>query len=131
MKSRGNFSLKDDLTTAQHAVRAAFADRCGWELAKTGFTLHELRNGHHRVPWTDDLWPTSHPRNPLDHQEYCRFAWGRHLPAAIVSHEYSSFEDSVVFAKANGLIATRLPASWYSPEQAIAVAYTSPLIPFR
>jgi hypothetical protein len=118
------------LKAAQEAARLDFAEQHGWVLAKKGFTLNELRNGHHSIRWTDDLWPTRHPRNPLDHCEYYRFGWGAHFPAAILSHEYGRIEDSEEFAKANGLIATRLTASWYSPANATAVVYTSPLIPF-
>lgn len=123
-------AIQNELRIARAAADSAFADQHGWELAKTGFTLDELRNGHHRMRWTDDLWPIGYPVNPIDHSEYYRFSWGSHFPAAIVSHEYGAFEDSEAFATANGLIATRLPASWYNPARATAVVYTSPLIHF-
>ncbi len=123
-------ALRGERDAARNAVRDAFADQYGWEHRQTWFTLHELRNGHHRPRWTDDLWPTSYPNCPIDHAEYFRYVWGPHFPVAIVSHEYGSLENSRAFAKANGLIATRLLASWYNPEGATAVVYTSPLIPF-
>jgi hypothetical protein len=123
-------AIQNELLIARATAARAFAERHGWELAKKGFTLHELRNGHHSIRWTDDLWPTSHRRDPLDHEEYYRFAWGSHFPAAILSHEYGPFAASEAFAKANGLIATRLPASWWDPARTIAVVYTSPLIAF-
>jgi hypothetical protein len=118
------------LIAARETVRNDFAEKHGLRHTPRGFTVGQLRNGHHSLRWTDDLWPISNPVNPIDHAEYYRFAWGPRFPAAIVSHEYGSFEGSVAFAKANGLVATRLPASWYAPTQATAVVYTSPLIPF-
>ena len=123
--------IQNKLLIARAVATQAICDQYTWEIAKEGFTLHELRNGHHRPRWTDDLWPTDDSlRNPLDHAEYYCFAYGPRFPAAIVSHEFGPFEDSQTFAEVNGLIATRLQVSWYDPVRAIAVAYTSPLVPF-
>lgn len=122
--------LRNELTGAQRAVRDSWADQHGWQLAKKGFTLHELRNGHHRPRWTDDLWPDGWPSHPLDHSEFYRSAWSPHYPVALVSHGYAPFDAHLIYAKANGLIATLIPESWWDPERAIAVVYTSPLIPF-
>jgi hypothetical protein len=123
-------SIQSQLQIARAAAADTFADLHGLERSKKGFSLDELRNGPHRPRWTDDLWPIGWPINPIDHSEYYRFVWGRHPPAAIVSHEYGSFEASEAFAKANGLIVTRLPESWYRPARVTAVVYTSPLVPF-
>jgi hypothetical protein len=123
-------AIENELRIARATATSTFADQHGWERAKKGFPLHQLRNGHRRPRWTDDLWPNDWTAYPIDHAEYYCFAWGPRFPAAIVSHEYSSFEESEALAKANGLIATRLPASWYNPARATAVVYTSPLIPF-
>ena len=123
-------TLRNELLIARTTAADIFAELHGLARTKKGFTLHALRNGHQHRRWTDDLWPNDWPTETIDHPEYYRFGWGRHLPAAIVSHEYGSFAASEAFAKANGLKATRLPASWYAPGRATAVVYTSPLIPF-
>lgn len=118
-----------ELENARATVREDFASQHGWRHTTKSFTVDQLRNGHHCQHWTDDLWPTDWPYYPIDHPDYFRVAARPWFPVAIVSHEYGAFEDSQAYAKANGLIATLLPMSWYSPEQAIAVLYTSPLIP--
>lgn len=123
-------AIENELLIARATAADTFAELHGMERAKKGFPLHQLRNGHRRLRWTDDLWPNDWSAYPIDHAEYYCFTRGPHFPAAIVSHEYSSFEESEAFAKAHGLIATRLPASWYNPARATAVVYTSPLIPF-
>jgi hypothetical protein len=122
-------AAQDELFAARAAMRDDFASQYGWRHTTKGFTVDQLRNCHHPRHWTDDLWPTGSPSCPIDHAEYLRVDARPWFPVAIVSHEYGSFESSLAYAKANGLVATSLPTSWYSPERANAVLYTSPLIP--
>jgi len=62
---------------------------------------------------------------PMDHPEYFRVNRRPWLPAAIVSHEYSSFDLSSALASREGLTAELLPASWYWPGHCRAVLYTA------
>ena len=111
-------AAQDELIAARETMRDKFAAQHGWIYSERGFTNDQLRRGSTQAR-RGDCWHAC----PMDHREYFRLAKRPWRPAAIVSHEYSSFEYSQALATKYGITATMLPASWYSPETANAVLY--------
>jgi hypothetical protein len=60
----------------------------------------------------------------LDHLDYFRETAHPYRPVSIVTHSYALEADFDRFAASYGLIAERLPESWYYPELAVAVLFT-------
>jgi hypothetical protein len=111
---------------ATHAARYYFASLQGWRFTEASFTVKDLLigRGRERSPrrLSERLPAGSHTRL-LDHVDF--FSRGR-KPIGLVGHPYNDLEDALECAGEIGLAATVLPASWYFPDNTIAVLLVSP-----
>jgi hypothetical protein len=113
-------AAKNELNAARAAMRACFAAEHGWVYSERIFTLDQLRRGSTQARRGDyDFRALS-----MEHLEYFRISKRPWRPAVILSHEYGPFESSQAIALKQGLTATLLTTSWYSPDRANAVLYT-------
>ncbi len=110
---------QDELIAARVAMRDKFAAQHGWVYSARHFTFDQLRRGSTRAWRGDCIFRAC----PMDHIERFRLAKRPWRPVAILSHEYSPFEESQALAIKYGITATLLPTSWYSPDRANAVLY--------
>jgi hypothetical protein len=101
--------------------REEFAARRGWRTCAQ-FTTVKLR-GLPATTWID----SPGAEDAIDHGNY--FAWNdagsRQLRAAgIISHVYGHDSVCFAFARHYGLVAERLPYSWYWPNACTAILFT-------
>ncbi len=113
-------SVYQELLEAQMEARNTLAEERGWIVARTGFSLEQLRRrqaGRYRM---QDYSPTD--RSPfIDHPECYRESARPWRPAGLVTHAYLPGHEVVAYVEAAGLQAEVLPWSWYWPRRCSAV----------
>jgi hypothetical protein len=100
-------SAQTELTQAQQAARAEFANARTWRISKR---------------WLAQV-PLKYP--VVDHAEF--FLTNDGEPAALLTHSYAPWAAIRRFASEHGLSVERLDWSWHYPGGCIAAVFTEPL----